>query len=266
MPVADAAAFFVREDSIVRKIWGRSDTILFIFGGAAAEFALNKAVDWLYFTGKLPQDPLARLFSTVDYARKIVFSSTEEALKAIDTIRQIHEAVEQARGARIPDWAYRDVLFMLIHYSIAAQELLHEKLSEAEKEEVYNVFYRMGERMKINGLPKTYAEWLPVRDSHLQEDLVKSNLSEDLFRQYKKHLGAMRFIVLVEAQKLTVPDRVKELLDFSDLSLLTPVVPLYKLSRFMKMDWLLKNLLLPPEYKEQILGLDNPQNTDVIKK
>jgi hypothetical protein len=26
---------------------------------------LNKAVDWLYFTGRLPSDPLGRLFSTV---------------------------------------------------------------------------------------------------------------------------------------------------------------------------------------------------------
>ncbi|MEJ7663471.1 MAG: hypothetical protein WKG07_29945 [Hymenobacter sp.] len=40
--------------------------VLFIFAGAAAEFALNKAVDWLYFTGRLPADPLGRLFSTVD--------------------------------------------------------------------------------------------------------------------------------------------------------------------------------------------------------
>src|SRR6185436_11011741 len=100
-------------------IWGKSDTILFIFAGAAAEFALNKAVDWLYFTGKLPSDPVGRLFSTVSYARKIVFSSLEDANKAIDTIRNIHTAVEQKRGAAIPDWAYREVLFMLIYYSIA---------------------------------------------------------------------------------------------------------------------------------------------------
>ena len=50
---------FVEENSVVRKIWGKSDTVLFIFSGASAEFALNKAVDWLYFTGKLPSDPLA---------------------------------------------------------------------------------------------------------------------------------------------------------------------------------------------------------------
>src|SRR5215203_3906956 len=114
---------FVAKDSIVRKIWGKSDTVLFIFAGAAAEFALNKAVDWLYFTGRLPSDPLGRLFSTVRYAKKIVFSSKDEANKALDTLRQIHSSVEQNRGAVIPDWAYRDVLFMLIHYSIESYEL-----------------------------------------------------------------------------------------------------------------------------------------------
>jgi len=70
---------YVKADSIVRRIWGKSDTILLIFAGAAAEFALNKAVDWLYFTGRLPSDPLGRLFSTVAYAREIIFSSTDNA-------------------------------------------------------------------------------------------------------------------------------------------------------------------------------------------
>src|SRR4028119_1301380 len=134
MQMTKSEDVFVRKDSIVRKIWGSADTILFIFAGAAAEFALNKAVDWLYFTGKLPSDPLGRLFSTVRYARKIVFSSMDEAHHAIDTLQQIHGAVEAARGASIPDWAYRDVLFMLIHYSIASYELLEKKLSDEEKE------------------------------------------------------------------------------------------------------------------------------------
>ncbi|WP_462251893.1 oxygenase MpaB family protein [Ferruginibacter sp.] len=248
--------YFVEKKSIVRKIWGKSDTILFIFAGAAAEFALNKAVDWLYFTGKLPADPLGRLFSTVRYARKIVFSSMEEANKAIDTMRQIHTAVEQNRGAAIPDWAYRDVLFMLIHYSIASYELLEKKLSDEEKEEVHHVFYRVGARMGLKDLPLTYTAWLPVRQAHLIEDLQKSTYTADLFKQYKKHLGAMRFKVLIEGQKLVVPDSVKKLLQFSDFSLLTPVVPLYKVSRLMKMDWLLKNILLPSDYKDQINELD----------
>jgi len=249
-------SYFVDKESIVRKIWGKSDTVLFIFAGAAAEFALNKAVDWLYFTGKLPADPLGRLFSTVRYARMIVFSPTEEANAAIDTLRQIHGAVEQNRGFAIPDWAYRDVLFMLIHYSIAAYELLEKKLTDAEKQEVYDVFYRVGNRMGLNELPLTYTDWLPVREQHLKEDLQKSDYTADLFKQYKKHLGAMRFKVLLEGQKLVVPQIVREMLHFSEFSLLTPVVPVYKLSRLMKMDWLLKSILLPSDYKDQIRELD----------
>ena len=163
-------------NSVVRKIWGKSDTILFIFAGASAEFALNKAVDWLYFTGKLPSDPLGRLFSTVRYARKIVFSSMDDANAAIDMMRKIHSSVEQSRGDVIPDWAYRDVLFMLIHYSIAAYELLEHKLTNTEKEEVYNVFYRVGARMGLKELPENYMDWLPVREAHLQENLQKSKI------------------------------------------------------------------------------------------
>ena len=248
--------FFVEENSVVRKIWGKSDTVLFIFAGASAEFALNKAVDWLYFTGKLPADPIGRLFSTVSYAKRIIFAPLDQAHKAIDTMRQIHSAVEKNRGSSIPDWAYRDVLFMLIYYSIASYELLDKKLSDQEKEEVFNVFYRVGARMGLKDLPLTYIEWLPVREAHLMQDLQKSVYTADLFKQYKKHLGAMRFKVLIEAQKLVVPYRVKELLDFSDLSLLTPVVPVYKVSKLMKMDWLLKNILFPPDIKDQINELD----------
>jgi hypothetical protein len=248
--------FFVEKTSIVRKIWGKSDTVLFIFAGASAEFALNKAVDWLYFTGKLPADPLGRLFSTVRYAKSIVFAPADEAHKAIDSLRHIHGAVEKNRGATIPDWAYRDVLFMLIHYSIASYELLERSLTDDEKEEVYNVFYRLGARMGLKELPLTYPGWRPVREAHLMADLRKSEYTADLFKQYKKHLGAMRFKVLTEGQKLVVPHRVKELLDFSGFSLLTPVVPVYKISRLMKMDWLLKSILLPADYKDEINALD----------
>src|ERR1700689_1442794 len=105
--------FFVHKGSIVREIWGRMDTALLIFAGASAEFALNKAVDWLYFTGRLPADPIGRLFSTVRYAQEIVFAEYDEALAAIDRITAIHKGVEASRGARIPDSAYLDVLFML---------------------------------------------------------------------------------------------------------------------------------------------------------
>jgi hypothetical protein len=247
---------FVKEDSIVRKIWGKSDTVLFIFAGSAAEFALNKAVDWLYFTGKLPADPIGRLFSTVNYAKGIIFAKKEDALETIDKINFIHKAVEKERGYSIPDWAYRDVLFMLIYYSIASFELLERKLTDAEKEEVYDVFYRTGTRMQLNDLPTNYKSWLAARAEHMNNDLQCGKYTIDLFKQYKKNLGAVRYKVLVESQMLVVPVKVKKLLGFRKYSLLKPAVPIYKLIRMLNLDAVIKAILLPPAYKKEIKKLD----------
>ncbi|MGI4750838.1 MAG: oxygenase MpaB family protein [Janthinobacterium lividum] len=252
---------FVQQGSIVRKIWSNADTILFVFAGASAEFALNKAVDWLYFTGKLPADPLGRLFSTVTYAQKINFSTLENANAAIDQITAIHSAVEKNRGGQIPDWAYRDVLFLLVDYSIRAYELLYNRLSSAEKEEIYNTFYRMGLRMQIPDLPQNYNDWLPVREDHLRRNLEKSRFTIDLFKQYKKHLGLGRFILLKEVQAQLVPKYVRQLLGLKVVFLLKLMVPMYKFSRKFKLDVIVKKLILPPGYQSQIKALEINPNT-----
>ncbi|HSN10242.1 MAG TPA: oxygenase MpaB family protein [Hanamia sp.] len=248
--------YFVEKDSVVREIWGKSDTILFIFAGSAAEFSVNKAVDWLYFTGRLPADPLGRLFSTVTYARKIIFAEKESALKIIDSIYGIHKVVENNRGKVIPDWAYRDVLYMLIHYSIASFELLERKLTPAEKDEVYDVFYRFGQRMQLKGLANNHDEWFQQREADMENDLVKSDLTVDLFKQYKKHLGAFRYFVLIEGEKLIIPERVRKLLGFSKFSFLSFIVPVYKFSRVLHLDASVKKILLPQKYATEIADLD----------
>ncbi|AKD05081.1 oxygenase MpaB family protein [Pontibacter korlensis] len=248
--------YFVRKESVVREIWGKSDTILFIFAGASAEFALNKAVDWLYYTGRLPADPLGRLFSTVGYARKIVFSEESAAHKAIDTMAAIHAGVEASRGKAIPDWAYRDVLYMLIDYSIRSYELLERKLSVEEQGEVFEVFIRVGRRMGIVGLPDTYEEWQLARAEHLEQNLVESKYTADLYKQYRKHLGSIRYWLLLQAQVLVVPERVRKLLGLWRLPVLKPVLRGYKLSRKLRAEWLLKAIILPPAYKSEIRELD----------
>lgn len=248
--------FYVDKDSIVREIWSKGDTILFIFAGAAAEFALNKAVDWLYFTGRLPADPIGRLFSTVSYSQRIVFSEKEDAFRVIDKMRDIHGSVEKSRGASIPDWAYRDVLFMLIHYSIASFELLERKLTDPEKEEIFRVFKRMGIRMGLKELPSHYAGWLTMREEHLRKNLLKSPYTLDLYSQYRRQLGTVRYQLLKEAQSMVVPQRVNELLNLGRFSLLRPVVPLYKFSRILKIDWFIKSLILPTKYRSEIKALD----------
>ena len=247
---------FVHKTSIVREIWGKSDTILMVFAGASAEFALNKAVDWLYFTGKLPKNPLDRLFTTVNYAKAIVFSEKDMAEKAIMNINSIHASVEKKRGKNIPDWAYKDVLFMLIDYSIRSYQLLERALSEQEKQEVLTVFNKVGVGMGIKDLPLTYSDFETERQKHLIANLHNGDFTKDLYRQYRKHLGFGRYRLLIESQILLVPDTAKHLLELRNYSLLKPLISAYKVFRSFKLDWILKELILPTAYKKDIKRLN----------
>lgn len=98
---------------------------------------------------------------------------------------------------------------MLIWYSIAAYELLERKLTEEEKEGLFDVFYRMGKRMQLKGLPVNYNNWLIMHDQHLQANLAKSKLTINLFKQYKKHLGGFRYNAFDTVSKNGVPPIVK---------------------------------------------------------
>lgn len=90
---------FVDEGSIGREIWGNSDMILLVFTGAAAEFALNSAVDWLFFTNRLPADPIGRLLSAAAFAPKIFFAPESAARRTIERINAIPRG-NRARSQR----------------------------------------------------------------------------------------------------------------------------------------------------------------------
>ncbi|MFD1143211.1 oxygenase MpaB family protein [Larkinella insperata] len=248
--------YFVREDSIVRKIWGDADVILLIFAGGAAEFAVNRAVDWLFFTGKLPADPIGRLFSTVKYAQEIVFMPYEKAVGAINRMRAIHGGVEKSRGAQIPDWAYRDVLYMLMDYSERAFELLHRPLTAPEREEVFDTFRRVGEGMGVPDLPRTYAEWQVDRQVHLDRDLVHSPFTEKLFMRYREELGNWRYGLLLQAQSLLVPEAVSSRLNLPNRPLLASMMWLYKVLLRLRLRAITQQILLPNEYLQQVRALD----------
>lgn len=250
---------FVHKASIVREIWGNADTVLLIFAGASAEFALNKAVDWLYFTGRLPADPIGRLFSTVRYAQEIIFTGSSSALAAIDRITAVHRGVEENRGDSIPPAAYLDVLFMLIDYSIRSFELLERRLTQEEKAEVFSVFYRVGRRMGLKGLPTDYWHWKAMRSEYLEQNLIYSAFTEDLYLQYRKHLGSFRYRLLLQVQAVLTPARVRGLLPLPSAFWLSVILPVYKGGRFLGLAGFIKGVLLPVEYKERIGGLDREQ-------
>src|SRR5688572_8663491 len=203
---------FVRRGSIVRRIWGDPDLVLLIFAGSAAEFALNRAVDWLFFTGRIPADPLGRLFSTVHYAQRIIFTSTDEAQRTLASINAAHERVEGQRGQRIPEWAHRDVLYMLIDQTQRAYELLCRPLTAAEREDLYASFLQVGRGLNVQELPTTHAEWQRDREVHLRRDLANSDFTKRLYEQYRRHLGPWRYWILLQVQGVLVAEPVRELL------------------------------------------------------
>jgi uncharacterized protein (DUF2236 family) len=249
---------FVERDSVVRRIWGNGDMVLLVFAGSAAEFALNRAVDWLFFTGKLPGDPIGRLFATAAYAQKIVFADVATATAALGRIRAAHEAVERARGQQIPDWAHRDVLYMLIDYSERAHEMLARPLSAADRDELYDVFHRVGTGLGIPDLPRTYADWKADRELHLRRDLLNGDGTAALYAQYRKHLGRWRYELLLRVQSILAPDHVRGLLRLRRAVWLRPFLRFYPLLVRAGLRSIIQQLLMPSGYLPAVRALDQP--------
>ena len=232
--------------------------VLVIFAGSAAEFALNRAVDWLFFTGKLPADPIGRLFSTASYAQHVVFADAETASRTLDRIRAAHEAVEARRGQRIPDWAHRDVLYMLIDYSERAHELLAGPLSAAGQRELYDVFRRVGTGLRIPDLPETYAAWTADRELHLRRDLAYGDGTAALYARYREQLGPWRYRLLLRVQAMLAPEHVRGLLRLSAAESLRAATRLYPVLVRAGLRPVIQQLLMPSEYLPAVRRLDNP--------
>jgi uncharacterized protein (DUF2236 family) len=247
---------FVDRRSIIRTIWGNPDLILLIFAGSAAEFALNRAVDWLFFTGKIPRDPIGRLFSTVGYAQEIVFATDETARHTLSRINAIHASVEHDRGQTIPDWAYRDVLYMLIDYSERAYRMLYRPLSASQQHDLYAVFRRIGDELRIPELPATYVEWRMDRRRHLERDLAYSRHTALLFQQYRRHLGFWRYHLLLEVQALLVPTEVRRLLSLTPNQLLPSLIRAYGIVELCNLQSVVHSLLIPPRYWAEVRKFD----------
>ena len=246
---------FIPADSIVREIWGNADITLFIFAGAAAEFALNRQADWLYFTGRLPSDPIGRLFSTVRYAREIIFRDYDQAMHSIGRINSIHHAVETKRGTRIPDESYKDVLYMLIHYSIAAYELLERPLDPAEKDDVVAVFVQMGRGMGLASLPARYGDWKIMYRYQQAVNLQKSRWTIDLFARYRQHLGLFRYELLLQIQSMLAPEKVRTLLGDRSAKWGWLMIRPYRLIRRLKWQHRLIRVMVPRKFRAELKAM-----------
>jgi hypothetical protein len=247
---------FVARGSIVRRIWGDVDMVLLVFAGSAAEFALSRAVDWLFFTGKVPNDPMGRLFATARYAQEIVFADEPTASATLRRIRAVHQTIERRRGEEIPDWAHRDVLYMLIHYSERAHDLLARRLTSAERNELYDVFHRVGTGLGISDLPHSYAEWRVDRERHLRRDLIHGDFTDALYAAYRRQLGPWRYRLLLVVQSILAPAHVRALLQLKPVELLRPGLRLHPLLARAGLRPLIQRLLIPPQHLGSVHALD----------
>lgn len=186
---------------------------MLIFAGSAAEFAINKAVDWLFWTNALPDAPIERFFETVRFAQQLAFGDERQVAAAIDGVNRAHRGVERSRGDRIPQWAYRDVLFMLIDYGERAYAIVFGPMSEDERLEHFRASVAIGRALHIEGLPDDYPTYQALRQSHLDNNTEHSQFTDELYARYREHLGSWRMRALLDLQASLVPPRTAELLN-----------------------------------------------------
>lgn len=250
------ATYRVAQSAVAQRIWGNPETIMLIFAGSAAEFAVNKAVDWLFWTRALPEAPIERFFETVRFAQALIFGDDETVAAAINGVNAAHRGVERSRGSTIPQWSYRDVLFMLIDYGERAHTIVFGPLSEDERLANYHGAVAIGQALHITDLPEDYQEYQRAREAHLLNDTERSALTDQLYASYRAALGPWRMPALLDIQASLVPDRVRELLG---LQRKRRVDLLFRWYRRLPSRYFLRLLgpwLLPPPYGKQLLALE----------
>lgn len=191
---------------MTRKIWGDPENVLLIYAGAAAEFALNPENHWLFYTGKLPSDPLRRFEETLRYQQKLFFMPQEAVPAVARHIKDIHRQVEKKRSqeqgeAHISDQAYLQVFSMLIEYGILGHEYLqHRKMAREEKEVYFNDIRAIALIMEIQDFPEDYHHYLTRRTQMVVRELQFNSYTRELMESYRKNLGPLRFWGLLQFQ------------------------------------------------------------------
>jgi hypothetical protein len=144
----------------------------------------------------------------------------------------------------------------LIDYSERAHEILYRPLSKSEKIHLFEVFLLIGEGLHIPELPRTYPEWQLDRQRHLVRDLSYSKHTAMLFQAYRKHLGILRYQLLLQVQALLVPEHVRRLLRLKANIVISGLVDTYGLVSGLGLQSLVHGLLIPPRYWRDVRMFD----------
>ena len=241
---------------VLQRIWGSPDAILLICAGGAAEFAAIKAVDWLFFTGVLPGAPIERFFETMRYAQHLFFMDQAEAVRTVERVNRIHRGVESARGVAIPEWAYRDVLFILIDYGERAHAVVFGPMTDEERQAHCAALLAIGQAMHLSGLPTNYTEYQAQRHAQLLADYAHSPFTDELYACYRRDLGAVRYWLLRLIQGSILPTELRAVVGLTPTPLIDLLLRGYR--HFPgggnKLRWL-HGVILPRRFAQQVRGL-----------
>jgi uncharacterized protein (DUF2236 family) len=191
---------------ITRTIWGNAENVLLIYVGSAAEFALNPENHWLFYTGKLPSDPLRRFERTLRYQRKLFFTPQEAIPALARHIKDIHRDVEKSRSEeegpiKISDQAYLQVFSMLIEYGILGFEYLHRrKMTQQERETYFDDMRSIALMMEIRDFPEDYRHYLTRRTRMVVSELQCNAFTLELMDAYRKNLPPFSYWGLLQFQ------------------------------------------------------------------
>lgn len=238
----------------IQRIWGSPDAILLLFAGGAAEFAAIKAVDWLFFTNRLPAAPIDRFLETVSFVQRVFFGTPSQAAATIASINRIHRHIEQARGMPIPEWAYRDVLFLLIDYGEHAHTIIYGPMCAAEQLAHFQALLALGRAMQLRGLPTSYAAYQAQRHQQLLDDYAASALMQRLFDSYRAAIGAWRYWLLRRLQASLLPVELRPVVGLRTNLLIAGLLRWYRYlpGGGSRLGWLYRLLL--PGHEAQQLG------------
>jgi hypothetical protein len=136
--------------------------------------------------------------------------------------------VEEARGEEIPQWAYRDMLFILIDYGERAHEVVFGAMTEAERASHFGVALALGRAMRLSDLPTTYAGYRDQRHRQLLEDYARGPLTEELYASYRRALGPWRYRLLRLVQASVLPEELRDVLRLEPNPLVEELLRCYR--------------------------------------
>ena len=158
----------------------------------------------------------------------LFFADPTGAADAVERINRIHRSVEEARGEEIPQWAYRDMLFILIDYGKRAHEVVFGPMTEAERASHFGVGLALGRAMHLSGLPSTYAAYRVQRHQQLLEDYARGPLTDDLYASYCRALGPWRYRLLRLVQASVLPEELRDVLRLEPHPLVDELLQCYR--------------------------------------